>query len=221
MVHIPTDDQYRSFLLSIVNGEDQSTFSGKRSLFRGSYYTWLPLSSIKTFTEADYRNELGWWDPKWRDTPLEQPHPEFGFHVAVLRFKLRVIWTACNLKEWESAERKVGYLITDTHRYLRDFNQSTQDPWRYHVRGSCKWLEKNITRLKICKRSSCMSPFFVREAKNQQYCCAACAAEGQRLAWKSRSRGTKKISPQGSAAISEAVRLRWEKYRAAKIRIDE
>jgi hypothetical protein len=152
---------------------------------------------------------------------IEDPHPVKGLHVAVLRYKLRVIWTVAHSKDWESAERKTGYLRTETHRYYRESVQGTRVTWRHRALLACDWLSKNVRRLKICRNPSCPSPFFVREEKNQRYCGVDCAAEGQRLGWKSRTGPQKKrMTPEGSAAISKVQEERWQKYRTAKAEID-
>ena len=122
-----------------------------------------------------------------------------------------------NAKEWESAERKVGYLRTETQRCDRLSCQSTFQGWRRNQFSACDWLTRNVRRLKVCKNPSCASPFFVRDEKNQQYCITDCGSEAQRLQWKARKGPPKRqMTAEGSAAISLAVKKRWQESRSAK-----
>lgn len=204
-----------------MNGDDQAQLAERRLAFYRRYHDWFPPLSDGPCLEADFRREVEWWKSNNSEIKIEDPHPRWGLHVAVLKYKLRVIWTVANSKDWESAERKAGYLRTETHRYYRESRQGTTVTWRHRALRACGWLSKNVRRLKVCRNPSCPSPFFVREEKNQQYCGVDCAAEGQRLGWKSRAGSPmKRMTPEGSAAISKAQEERWQKYRASKAKID-
>jgi hypothetical protein len=211
------DKKRRGFVLAVVNGADRDDLREKRDDFVKSYTGWFPPVSEADCRSLDavYRGELYEWRRletneasagKADDIPMESPHPKLGPHVAILRYKLRVIWKTAQTNP-ESAERRVGYLQTDIRRHLRG-------EWgcaaHYHdVRAASEWLAENVSKLKICKNPSCSSPFFIRKEKNQQYCCSDCSAEGQRLGWESRSRERKKVlSPEGKAAISKAQKER-------------
>jgi hypothetical protein len=216
-----TGDKIREFLLAVVNGDDQSQSSEKRRAFFRRCHRYFPPLSDGPCLEADFRREVEWWNPNNKEIKVEDPHHLWGLHVAILRYKLRVIWTVANSKNWESAERRAGYLRTETHRYYRESRQGTTIMWRHRALWACDWLGKNVRRLKVCRNPSCPSPFFVREEKNQQYCGVDCAAEGQSLNWKLRiGPPKKKMTPEGSAAISKAQEERWQKYRTAKAEID-
>jgi hypothetical protein len=165
----------------VVNADDRSPLAEKRVDFAKRYEKWFPPKEGHLYKKANYRDDLEWWKLDEGELQIESFHPQFGLHVAGLRYKLRVIWKVANNKEWESAERKVGYLKTDIHRYFRLPQEGTFQSWRLSVRSACGWLEKNVRRLKICKNPICESRYFIRKDKNQQYCGPACSAEGQSL----------------------------------------
>jgi hypothetical protein len=203
------------FLLSVVNADDRSPLSEKREEFAQRYVKWFPRKEDHLYKKANYLDDLKWWNPDGGDFQIERPHPLFGMHVAGLRYKLRVIWKVANDKQWESAERKVGYLKTDIHRYFRLPQEGTNQSWRFSVGRACIWLEKNVRRLKICKNAICERRHFIRNEKNQQYCGAACSADGQSLGGPSQH--TKRpLSPEGKKAISDAQERRRERERLAK-----
>lgn len=136
-------------------------------------------------------------------------------HVAGLRYKLRVIWIVANNKQWESAERKVGYLKTDIHRYFRFPQEGTIQSWRVNVKKACEWLEQNVRRLKLCKNPTCQAPYFIRKERNQQYCSKACSSDGQ-IAGGPSEHAKRALSVKGRKAISDAQRRRHERMRLAK-----
>jgi hypothetical protein len=201
------------FLLSVVNADDRSPLAEKRVDFALRYEKWFPPKEGTLYKKANYRDDLEWWKLDGGGEPqVEPPHRQFGLHVAGLRYKLRVIWKVAHNKEWESAERKVGYLTTDIHRYFRLPQESTNQSWRLSVRKACAWLEKNVRRLKICKNPICESRYFIRKDKNQQYCSPACSADGQSLA----QRTKRPLSVEGKKAIVDAQKLRHAKNRQTK-----
>jgi hypothetical protein len=161
-----------------------------------------------------------WWTPRDNDVRVEELIRPKGLDIAVLRHKLRVIWRTSNSKHLDSAERKVGYLRTDTQRYKQDSGHTRSEAWRMRQFIACTWLSKNFGKLKVCKYPGCGSPFFVRDKKNQQYCSTDCGSEAQRLQWKARKGPPKrKMTLEGSAAISLAVKKRWQESRSAKERL--
>jgi len=210
-------DMLSRFLLSVVNAEDRSPVRQKREEFAQQYLKWFPPKEDRLYKKADYADDLKWWNLEGRDFQHEQPHPLFGMHVAGLRYKLRVIWKVANDKQWESAERKVGYLKTDIHRYFRLPQEGTNQGWRFSVARACIWLERNVRRLKICKNKICESPYFIRKEKNQQYCSQACSADGQSLGGPSQH-VKRPLSFEGRKAISDAQKRRREKERLTKMR---
>jgi hypothetical protein len=220
------DQKRRDFVLAVVNGEDRADVLGGRNDFAEKYVGWFPPFSEANWrtAEEEYRGQLRDWrrletnDGSTGDVdtvPSEKPHPHFGPYVAILRYKLRVIWNTAQTNP-ESAERRVGYLQTDIRRQLRgDWGCA---PHYHDVRGATEWLADNVSKLKICKYPSCTAPFFIRKEKNQQYCSPECSAEGQRLGWESRSKNTTRVlSPEGRANIVEAQKERHAENRAAKI----
>ena len=214
---MPRGDQYREFLLAVVNGDGRSPSPEKQRQFDFLYHAWfLRQTSTALQAESEYRSRLEWWELDDNELPTEELRK--GLHIAVLRHKLKLIWRMVILKDYESAERKVGYLKTDVHRYSTRF--TIIEEWRSRQLKACSWLLKNVRRLKMCRSPSCTSPFFVRDEKNQQYCSKDCASEGQRLQWIAR-RGPPKerMTPEGSAAISLAVTKRWQEIRSAKKRL--
>ena len=189
----------------------------KSRVFQERYCSWFPPSSTKPCTVSDFLSKVKWWTPEKNDLRVEELVRPKGLDIAVLRHKLRVIWRTANSKQLDSAERKVGYLRTETQRYNQASCHTQFEAWRSRQFRACTWLSKNFRKLKVCKYPGCRSPFFVREEKNQQYCSTDCASEAQRLQWKAR-KGTPKrnMTPEGSAAISRAVKKRWQESRPAK-----
>ncbi len=123
------DEKRRDFVLAVVNGKDRDDLREKRDNFVKSYTGWFPPVSEADCRSLEdvYRGELYEWRRletndasagKADDIPMESPHPQLGPHVAILRYKLRVIWKTAQTNP-ESAERRVGYLQTDIRRHLR------------------------------------------------------------------------------------------------------
>jgi hypothetical protein len=202
------------FLLAVVNADDRSLLPEERTDFARQYEKWFPPKEGQLYKKSVYKDDLEWWKLDGVEIPNEAPHPQFGLHVAGLRYKLRVIWTVANRKEWESAERKVEYLLTDIHRYYRLPMESTNQSWRISIRRACHWLEGSVKRLKICKNPGCESRYFIRNEKNQQYCSPACSAEGQSFGRLSEHK--RQLSEAGRKAISEAVKKRHAQNRLKK-----
>jgi hypothetical protein len=158
---------------------------------------------------------MTWWDAETTGFQVEELRRSKGLHIAVLRHKARFIWQTANSGDWESAERKVGYLRTDIQRYAARL--TIAEKWRSHQFKACNWLLKNVKNLKICRNRSCILPYFVRDENNQQYCSKYCASEGQRMQWKARKGPPKyKMTPEGSATISRTVKERLQRDRTAK-----
>ena len=207
---------FHHFLLSVVNGDDRSPLNEKREAFAQRYMKWFPPKEDLLYKKANYLDDLKWWSSDGSESRVERPHPLFGMHVAGLRFKLRVIWKVANSKQWESAERKVGYLKTDIHRYFRLPQESTNQGWRFSVGRACMWLGQNVRRLKICKNPICESPYFIRKEKNQKYCSPACSADGQSVGGPS-EHAKRRLSSKGRKAISDAQKRRHAQKRLARV----
>lgn len=199
--------------MAVVNADDRSPLPERRLDFARRYEKWLPPKEGHLYKKAIYKDDLQWWKLGGLEIPDENPHPQFGMHVAGLRYKLRVIWTVANRKEWESAERKAGYLLTDIQRYYRLPMESTNQSWRISIRRACGWLESNVKRLKICKNPICQSRYFIRKDKNQRYCNPSCSADGQSLGGPSQHKG--RLTVKGRKAISEAQKKRHAEKRIA------
>jgi hypothetical protein len=217
------DAKRRDFLLAVVNGDDRADSQGRRDYFFKRYVGWFPPLGAFESLETLYRHELHWWrrletnDEHGIEThniPMEEFHPQLGPHVAILRYKLKVIWKTAE-SDHESAERRVGYLRTGIRQHLRG-------EWgcikHYSdVSGACKWLEQNVKKLKICRNPECTSPFFFREEKNQRYCCTDCADEGRRLGWQARRKETtREFSPESRQNISQTQTQRHAEAREAR-----
>ncbi len=211
---IDANDLFREFLLAVVNADDRSPLPERRLDFARRYEKWFPPKEGQLYKKSVYKDDLQWWKLDGLEIPDETPHPEFGLHVAGLRYKLRVIWIVANSKEWESAERKVGYLLTDIQRYYRLPQEGTLQPWRVNIRRACKWLESNVKRLKICKNPMCESRYFIGKDKNQQYCKPGCSADGQSLGGPSQHEP--RLTEEGKKAVSEAVTKRHAQNRLKK-----
>lgn len=220
----PTAVEIRDFLLAVVNAEDRGKSRGSRNRFRTMYRDWFPAdmkgenaaNALRVLLLA-YSAPQMW---KCRDSVnLEKPQTEFLLHVAILRDRLCYVWAKSS--SVNDARHELISLRHDTLEYRKKAytaQTESEDSWRVRTLEACDWLENNLHRLLICKNPECSeSPHFVREEKNQKYCCTPCSERTQELRRSGRLRHSEPkrvLSETAKSSISRAQKRRWREYRA-------
>jgi uncharacterized protein len=221
-------ENYNDFLLAVVNAEERADFRGARKRFVHLYSKRFPASGI-TLAEQElaYRLVREWWRSPSVHIPVETPDEQFGFHVVILRHKLRVIWAFADSGDAVGALRKSHHLLTEVHRYARRPTDLPHEEWRQWMLGACEWLQNvclyKAARLKKCQNSECRTErYFIRKSSNNKYCCAACCQRSEEVRRLERrmnipAKTPKRVlSDEGKQKIAEGQRERWRKFRASK-----
>jgi len=205
----------------VVNALDRSSDPQKRREFASRYRRWFPErgTADESWYAEYYRTVRLWWRPESGDLPQEEPDPEFGFEVAILRHKLMVIWSFVNSGAISDAEKFIERANVWLDRYHR--RRPSDDPdeeWRCKLMTAINYLERILQLLKICENPECQIRYFIRE-KQKKYCSTDCALRAQELRrrqWVEQGLPGRELTPEGRQRISQAATERWVKYREAK-----
>ena len=166
-----TAKQCEDFLFAVVNATDRSSIPHLRSYFVRLYRKWFPKidPDCQHHLEIYYRDVLAWWRIKSVELPDEEPDAEFGFHVVIVRRKLRVIWSLASSGDMFHAEEFVEQMAVWLRRYLRGPYDEPNEHWRDRLTQVTNCLKDRLQRLMICPNPECMSPYFIRD-KQRVYC---------------------------------------------------
>jgi hypothetical protein len=221
---MPIAEQCGDFLVSVVNAEDRHTALAVRNRFRKLYRDWfsdevIEGEALRVLLAAWKAQPAMWWMRQDSFTN-ENPTDYFEWSVAVLRDKLRFIWTS----DPEQARYGMRLLFRDVYGFRRYGPEI--EPGRAKAIEACKWLEKWLTnrkgsKLVICKNPECAdTKYFIRGAKepNQKYCSPVCSERGEeliRLERQSKREAKRVLSPEAKEAIRDAQRKRRSKEKSA------
>jgi hypothetical protein len=148
----------------------------------------------------------------FKDAPIvENPKTEFALHVAILRDKLKSIWSARG--EADTAKYRLEELKHDIREYRRDKNGS-REVWREHTLDALEWLGKDLSRLLTCANPQCEQEtrFFFRQHNNDRYCSMECGNSVQQMKRTKSRLATSKPSKRSHEArmkMSESAKRRW------------
>jgi hypothetical protein len=209
-------DGYKEFLLAVVNADDRKD-GWRREEFRRYYRRFFPLNDSSTFEwqKEHYEETRRRWKTKLGELPVDSHDSEFGYHVAILRHRLRVVWMIAFSGDIAGAKQKLHSLYADNHRYLRlkaeDF---AFEPWRVSVKEACSTeLEKYLDKLRLCKNRKCKNPYFIRHGA-QRYCSIPCAKDAKAL--RQYNRDSEIATLPKDEKKRQAALLRWERIREAQ-----
>jgi hypothetical protein len=214
--------KYHNFLFDVVNAADRLVDLKLRSHFSRVYHDWFPSKDVADpdRMRGYYRETCAWWRAEPREIALEEPDEEFGFHVIILRRKLRVIWTLVDSGD----ARGALHFVERIHRWLtRSFsnpNDVRGEEWRVRLQLATSYLEQVLPRLKVCANGDCSSRYFFRETQTK-YCSIECALRAQELRRLEERRlklPRRALTEEGKQRIVNAQRERWRKFRAARKR---
>lgn len=209
-------DGYREFLLAVANADEQKG-GWRRDDFRLKYRMFFPINDLKTIKQQLYEYEQTRlrWKTSLGEVPTEQYDSEYGYHVAILRHRLRVIWMIAASGDIEKAEGKLPQLYTDAHRYLRESAEdSAFEPWRLELKKACSTeLKRYLDKLSLCANPQCQNRYFIRHGR-QEYCSIPCSAEKKSL--RKREQDKKREEPPKNANKRKAALERWQRVRDEK-----
>lgn len=213
-----TVDEYRDFLLAVVNAHDRSAREGLRKRFLRRYRGWFPDDMKGENAEEALRVLLNAYSipHMWffKDAPIvENPKTEFALHVAILRDKLKSIWSARG--EADTAKYRLEELKHDIREYRRG-KKGGHEVWRKRTLDALEWLGENLSRLLTCANPKCEQEtrFFFRQHNNDRYCSNECSSSVQQQKRIERKATTSKPSTRSHEArmkMSESAKRRWLK----------
>jgi hypothetical protein len=197
-----SDDNLQAFLLAVANADDRKS-GWKKDDFDRDFHTFFPLRDaipverqLSAYDEVRRR-----WKVPAVDFSVEQPDSEYGYHVAIFRQQLRVIWRFADSGDLEKAHKKCVQLYTDVHRYVRDTaDDASNQPWRVKLVAAVELLG-NFKNLKLCENRECDNPYFIRHGR-QLYCSIPCSAQAKAL----RHRDRQKDKPKKQFKASDETR---------------
>lgn len=211
-----TVDEYRDFLVAVVNAHDRSAREGLRKRFVRLYRGWFPDDMKGEGAEEAVRVLLLAYSPRqmwfFTNAPIvENPQTEFALHVAILRDKLKSIWIA--REDAYTAKYRLEELKHDTREYRRG-KKSGHEVWRKRTLDALEWLDGNLSRLLICGYPSCKQEtrLFFRQHNNDRFCsqeCSISAQEQKRLQRKVASPKKFTRSDESRLKMSESAKRRW------------
>lgn len=211
-------DEYRDFLLAVVNAHDRSPRDGLRKRFVRLYRDWFPEDMKGEGAEEAVQVLLRAYSPwqMWffRDAPLvESPQTEFALHVAILRDKLKSIWIARG--EADTAKYRLEELKHDMREYRRG-KKGGHEMWRKRTLGALEWLGENLSRLLTCANTQCKEEtrYFFRKRNNDKYCsieCGIVAQQTKRLERKALPPKPFTRSDEARLKMSESAKRRWRR----------
>jgi len=217
----PTTKECRNFLLAVVNAVDRSEVPYLRRYFARLYRDWFPKTDehLQEWQVRPYYREVrAWWRLDEEEIPEEKPDTEFGYHVIVLRHKLKVIWTLASSGKVHDAEARIERISVWLGRYLRGPFDEPNEEWRTRLVIANGNLRYTLNLLKICENPECTSRYFIRDDQ-KKYCCSDCALRAQELRRRERIRlklPRRVLTVKGKQKIGDVQRERWRKYRASK-----
>lgn len=204
-------ERYREFLVGIANAiERRSTW--RKEEFNEKYRAFFPPKDVTPVDKQKlaYEEVRRRWKAPKLEVPIEQPDDEYGYHSAILRHQLRVVWKFADSGDLERAQDKCKQLHTDTHRYLRDTaDDAANEPWRLRLVASVALLGE-LKNLKICENPGCEEPFFIRHGR-QLYCSIPCSAEAKAERYAARN-----VEKPKNENMSRSAKERWRRERARK-----
>lgn len=211
-----TVDEYRDFLLAVVNAHDRSAREGLRKRFVRLYRGWFPDDMKGDGAEEAVRTLLLAYSPRqmwfFKDAPIvENPQTEFALHVAILRDKLKSIWIARG--EVETAEYRLEELKQDMRAYRRG-KKGGHEVWRKRTLDALEWLGEDLSRLLTCANPLCKQEtrLFFRQHNNDRYCSNECSSSAQQQKRMERKAAPSKPftrSDDARVKMSESARRRW------------
>jgi hypothetical protein len=213
-----TVDEYRDFLLAVVNAHDRSAREGLRKRFVRLYRGWFPddmkgegaEEAVQVLLFA-YRPFQMWF---FKDAPIvENPKTELALHVAILRDKLKSIWIA--REDADTAMFRLDELKHDTREYRRG-KKGGREVWRKRTLDALEWLGEDLSRLLTCANPQCEQEtrFFFRQHNNDRYCSNECSSSAQQQKKIERKAATPKPftrSDEARMKMSESAKRRWRK----------
>jgi len=169
--------------------------------------------------EIYYREVCIWWRTTSEENiEMEEPDEVFGLQVAILRRKLRVIWSIANLGDMKLAISRTHQI----HIWLDRMPQGGSDPsdgkWRDRRFAATEELMSILPRLMICEYQECKNRYFIRDTQ-RKYCskeCTALAQESRRLERIAAGQPSGNMTEEGKAKISMIQKKRWEKFRSER-----
>ena len=209
-------DEYRDFLLAVVNAHDRSAREGLRKRFVRLYRGWFPDDMRGEGAEEAVQVLLYAFAPRqmwfFKDAPtLENPQTEFALHVAILRDKLKSIWIARG--DVDAAKHRLEELKQDMRDYRRG-KKGGDEVWRKRTLDALEWLGEDLSRLLTCGNPQCEQEtrFFFRQHNNDRYCSKECSSSGQQQKrLERRATASKPFTRSDEARIkmSESAKRRW------------
>lgn len=209
-------DEYRDFLLAVVNAHDRSPREGLRKRFVRLYRDWFPDDMKGEGADEAVRVLLLAYTPRqmwfFRDAPIvENPQTEFALHVAILRDKLKSIWIARG--EADTAKYRLEELKHDMREYRRG-KKGGHEVWRKRTLDALEWLGEDLSRLLTCANTQCKEEtrYFFRQRNNDKYCskeCGIVAQQTKRLERKSVAPKSFTRSDEARLKMSESAKRRW------------
>jgi hypothetical protein len=206
-------DGYKEFLQAVVNADERKG-GWRRDDFRLKYRIFFPINDSKMLVQQQYEYEetRRRWKSSLGEVPIEQYDSEYGYHVAILRHRLRVIWMIAASGDIAAAQGKLPQLYTDAHRYLRVTGEdSAFEPWRLELKKACSTeLNRYLDKLSLCDNPRCQNRYFIRHGR-QQYCSIPCSTEAKAI--RQRGRNKKRAGPPKNVNKSKGALTRWERER--------
>src|ERR1035437_3268632 len=213
-----TVDEYRDFLLAVVNTHDRSARDGLRKRFVRLYRGWFPDDMKGEGAEEAVRVLLFAYTPRqmwfFKDAPIvENPKTEFALHIAILRDKLKSIWSARG--EVDTAKYRLEELKQDIREYRRG-KKGGHEVWRKRTLDALEWLGEDLSRVLTCANPQCKpeTRFFFRQHNNDRYCSNECSSSAQQQKKIERKTTTSKPftrSDEARLKMSESAKRRWRK----------
>jgi hypothetical protein len=214
-----TVDEYRDFLLAVVNAHDRSAREGLRKRFVRLYRGWFPDDMKGEGAEEALRVLLLAYLPRqmwfFKDAPIvENPKTEFALHVAILRDKLKSVWIARG--EVETAKFRLEGLKQDVRDYRRG-KKGGHEVWRKRTLDALEWLGEDLSRLLTCANPMCKQEtrLFFRQHNNDRYCCNECSISAQQ-----QKRMERKAAPSKPFTRSDDARLKMSESAKRRWRIE-
>ncbi len=234
-VRTPSVKARMAFLQAVVSG---------RGTPSQQFKDWFPefpkgsnINLIRSFSVRAMAREV-WQHPQVR--PFTPPKDDGHIYEEMLRYKLRVIWHRAT--SGNNPQAAVLRLRSDIRDFFHKYCGATRDierppnslDWESNASDALMWLERNTHKLRLCAIADCKCPYFIVTPSRKKYCSDYCqelaeverskervkaAADAKRAAMLN-GQGIKKprLTPEGSARISRAVKAKWEKRRREKRR---
>ena len=212
-----TVDEYRDFLLAVVNAHDRSAREGLRKRFVRLYRGWFPDDMKGEGAEEALQVLLYAYSPfqMWffKDAPIvENPRTELALHVAIVRDKLKSIWIARG--DVETAKYRLEELKQDMRDYRRG-KKGGHELWRKRTLDALEWLGEDLSRLLTCANPLCKreTRFFFRQHSNDRYCsneCNSSAQQQKKIERKARASKPFIRSDDARMKMSESAKQRWK-----------